>query len=358
MKQKLIIVTPELHRLGGIANHHLGLMPHWRVDVVNFVMGRRNDHTTRLLSGPLIPYDLIRFAVCLIRNRGSVVMLNPSFRPFLIRLNAFYLIVAHIFGHRTVVFIHGFDTEYAQRIRRRGWLYRWVYNKASLIYVLYSGFRDILMQTGITVPIKLTTTKVANEMVDGIDIPVRHHIDTLLFVARLVPEKGIMLTLQIFKQLKENHPALRLCICGDGPSRKEAERYVATHGLTDVEFKGKVSGTQLRDCYLQSDLYILPTYSEGMATTILEAMAMGLNIVSRPVGGVVDFWSEDDMGFLIESTDCADYTRCIEQLMADPDGIAHRSAFNRQYAQEHFLASDITRRIEEDLAPLWDIDEH
>ena len=101
--------------------------------------------------------------------------------------------------------------------------------------------------------------------------------------------------------------------------------------------------------YLDADLYILPTYQEGMATSVLEAMAFGLPVLSRPVGGVRDFWKNKDMGFLMESLDSHDYAQQIEQLIGDSSLVEHISTFNRQYARDHFLASKVTEKFEDDI---------
>jgi len=102
----------------------------------------------------------------------------------------------------------------------------------------------------------------------------------------------------------------------------------------------------LRNEFLGADLYILPTYHEGMPTTVLEAMAFGLPVITRPVGGLKDFFENNKMGFAIESFDPEDYVQHIEMLINDI-GLAQRmSEYNKKYAKEHFLASRIAERLE------------
>ncbi len=186
-------------------------------------------------------------------------------------------------------------------------------------------------------------------MLAGVTIPARKNIINILFVARIVKEKGIFITLRAYEELQPKYPQLRLTVCGDGPALADAKKYTADRKIKNVIFKGNITGNKLRDMYLDADLYILPTYQEGMATSVLEAMAFGLPVLSRPVGGVRDFWKNKDMGFLMESLDSHDYAQQIEQLIGDSSLVEHISTFNRQYARDHFLASKVTEKFEDDI---------
>lgn len=346
---RLLIITPEIHRLGGVANHYLGLSTHWTVPVSYLFYGKRSDKTPTWLTLLLYPYDYLRFIGMLITGKGDVVVINPSLRKAQVIRDGLFLLTARAFRRPVVTFIHGFGTDYAARLARKGGLFRWCYNKSAFIYTLYSGFREQLQKTGITCPILLTTTKVSDELLEGAVIPVRSDIKNILFAARIIREKGIFITLQAFETLKQRHPQLHLTVCGDGPALEEAKRFADGHRIGDISFMGNIHGDSLRDAYLNADLYILPTHQEGMATTVLEAMAFGLPVISRPVGGVKDFWQDGDMGYLLESLDSQDYAARIERLICAPRLVQHISSFNRQYARQHFLASEVAKKFEEDV---------
>lgn len=53
-----------------------------------------------------------------------------------------------------------------------------------------------------------------------------------------------------------------------------------------------MTGKLLSEQFESGDIYILPTYFEGMATSVLEAMAFGLPIITTPTGGVKDFFKK------------------------------------------------------------------
>jgi glycosyltransferase involved in cell wall biosynthesis len=97
---------------------------------------------------------------------------------------------------------------------------------------------------------------------------------------------------------------------------------------------------------MESDIYILPTWGEGMPASVLEAMAFGLPVITRPVGGIVDFFETPKMGYLIESKSENDFYEAIFQLLNDKDRLTEISIYNHQYALSHFAASKVAGSLE------------
>lgn len=347
---KILIITPEIHRLGGVANHYLGLSTHWTFDVDYIFYGKRNNNTPMWKTLLLYPYDFVHCLWKLLFGNIDVVVVNPSLRKAQLLRDAAFLLLARACGKPVVTFMHGFDSDYCEILgkNKNSWFQK-CFNKSAFMYTLYSGFKKQLEDAGITCPVVLTSTKVANELLDGVTIKPRKEIKNILFVARVNKEKGVFRTLGAYEILKKTHPELRLTICGDGPALTDAKQYVSDKDLSDVCFKGNVSSNALRDAYLDGDLYILPTtHGEGMATSVLEAMAFGLPVVTRPNGGVIDFWTED-MGYLIESLDPEAYADAIEQIITTPGKVEKISKTNMEYAASHFLADKVTEKYEKDI---------
>ena len=193
----------------------------------------------------------------------------------------------------------------------------------------------------------MTTTKVDDRMIKDFDINLRKgEINTLLFLSRVEIEKGIFITIDIFRILKKLHPDLKLRIVGDGCALNDVKNYVNNNKLSDVVFTGPLSGQALINEFVNADIYILPTFGEGMPTSVLESMAFGLPIVTRPIGGLADFFEDSVMGALIESLNPEDYVSAIEQLINAHEKCRETSYYNHHYAREHFLASNVARNLE------------
>lgn len=345
----ILIVTPSFKILGGVANHYMGLAPYWNIKVTYCFYGKRKRIPAILCFVP----DILMFSYLLLTKKFDCVVINPSLRLYQLRRDAIYLLIAKLFRKNVVTFIHGFDEKLATEFsKNKKGLFQRIYNKSTFIYVLYSGFKEMLKVAGITVPIKLTTTKVADFYLNEFDINRRQgKIENILFLARINKEKGIYITIDAFNILKSSFPNLRLTICGDGPELDKSKEYVKKLNLTNVLFKGHVSGEDVIDVFKSSDLYILPTtHHEGMATSVLEAMAFGLPILSRPVGGINDFFIDGEMGYLLDSLDANDYAVKIIELINNPALTLRMSQTNNEFAKQQFMASKVAVRFESDLA--------
>lgn len=136
-------------------------------------------------------------------------------------------------------------------------------------------------------------------------------------VGRLVPVKNYALLLEAVARLA-NFRSCRLLLIGDGPERAGLERLAARLGLgSRVAFCGHRDDVpQLLE---QVDVFVLPSLSEGMSNTLLEAMAAGLPVVASDVGGNRELIEPDRTGMLFRSGDVAALTGRLEQLLGSSE---------------------------------------
>jgi glycosyltransferase involved in cell wall biosynthesis len=131
-----------------------------------------------------------------------------------------------------------------------------------------SRARSVVVQYGIEVP----PSESRDDKQPG---PMR-----LLFLGRLHPIKGIENLLHALPLTKEN---ATLDVCGEGDEAYEAKlrSLVFELGLADrVRFRGSVAGEVKRQCFAQTDLCIVPSFTEGFATVVAEALAHGLPVIA------------------------------------------------------------------------------
>ena len=343
--KKILIITPSFSILGGVANHYQGLKPYWKNKVDHVFYGKRKNIPAILT---LIP-DLFFFVLRIISVNYDVVIINPSLRPYQVKRDGLYLLIASLLGKKVITFIHGWNNDYAIELRKSK-LFRMIYGRSQFIYVLYSEFKKSLENILPNVPILLTTTKVKDDLLKSFDISNRTgKIQTLLFLARTDKQKGLDITIKTFEILKLKYPHLRLNICGTGNALEDAKKYVLEKNINDVNFKGHIVGETVAEEFKEGDIYILPSLGEGMATSILEAMAFGLPIISRPVGGINDFFKNGKMGYLLDSLSPEDYAQQIQYLIDNPIIVQKMASYNNNYAKEHFFASKVAETFETDI---------
>jgi glycosyltransferase involved in cell wall biosynthesis len=132
----------------------------------------------------------------------------------------------------------------------------------------------------------------------------------VLFVGRLVKEKGLDRLLRVWAAVP-GHERMLLLIVGDGPLREDLESQAKKlQLLSSVRFLGHQ--TDVSKFYFIADLFVLPSKTEGMSNSLLEAMAAGLPVVASNVGGNKDVIRDQQSGFLV---DWEDTTLCAETLL-------------------------------------------
>lgn len=341
---RVLFVVPSFELIGGVSNHYIGMKDYWRCDFRYCTQGRRKNKPAYLC---LLP-DFFVYLYQLLVFRPQLVVINPSFGWYMLLRDGIYLLTAKIFRKKVITFMHGWEIPFANRVEKSPRLFNWVYGFSSLMYVLYSEYRKQLERMAFPSPVKLTTTKVDDKLLEGFDVAVRQRpTKTLLFLARIARDKGVFVALDAFSLLTKEFPGLSFLIVGDGEHYAEAKAYASEKGL-NVQFVGPKFGAELAAQFAEGDIYVLPTYFEGMPTSVLEAMAFGLPVITSPVGGTVDFFVEGEMGFLISESDAQIYADRIAKLLRDRTLYDHMVKTNYTYAHRHFLASTIAPKLEAD----------
>lgn len=348
MKKKTLIVTPDIKLLGGVANHYLGLKYYWKKDVEYIYYGKR--HGLLIPAALLFPFDLLNFLRKIVSQKQCVVIVNPSLRKYQLFRDGLYLIIAKMFKIEVVTFFHGWDSTFADKIEKKSFLFNRIYNSSSFIYVLYSEYKKKLIKIGITSPILLTTTKVNDSLIKSVHIEKRDgHIKNILFLSRIEKYKGIYEALETFELLQKKYQHLQLTIVGEGTELKNVRTYIKKKRLKNVSIRGALFGQELINTFKSSDLYIFPSYSEGMPTSVLEAMAFGLPVITSSVGGLNDFFEDGKMGARIQDLNPLSYQIAIEKLIKSKKKCKEIGSYNYKYAIENFLASQVVEKMEADI---------
>lgn len=338
---KILINIPSLKLLGGVANHYLGLKCFWTENVKYNIVGKRSERFSGVFW---LPWDLLKFIIKIIFFKPDVILLNPSLGPSALKRDFLFLNIAVLLNVKVAVFIHGFNLEYSQNVDKK-WLCKNL-NKASLILVLASSFREYLKSWGVTPSICLTTTKVDDALVSDFDINSRVTIlGNILCVTRIEKEKGVYESLEAFHLLKQKYRDLTFTLVGDGNELPAVRKYVQEKKIDGVTITGRLDGNELIKEFQKAGFFFFTSYGEGMPTCVLEAMAFGLPVFTRKVGGLVDFF-DGRMGFITDSLKPSDFANACEAYLNNIEKYSLTATFNYQYANKHFMASSVAKSLE------------
>jgi phosphatidylinositol alpha-mannosyltransferase len=169
----------------------------------------------------------------------------------------------------------------------------------------------------------------------------------VLFVGRLEPRKGVLDLLKAHRILRKTGSGNRLLFVGSGPQEREARRYVATRGLQEVEFLGRVSDAEKAQLFRTVDVYASPaTGGESFGIVLLEAMAAGAPIVASDIHGYKGVVRRDREGLLVPPHEPKQLAKAIARLLGDPDLRAQMSTAGRDRA-EQFSWPRVAARVED-----------
>ena len=169
----------------------------------------------------------------------------------------------------------------------------------------------------------------------------------ILFLSRIEKAKGVFEAVQTYNLLYEKYPYLKMRIVGDGSALPELKQYVKDNNIEGITFTGGLSGQTVIEEYKNADFFFFPSHGEGMPTVVLEAMAFGLPVVTRAVGGLNDFFEDGKMGRMTDSKEPEDFVKLIEPFLQEKELTKRTSVYNHFYAKEHFLASKVAKQIED-----------
>ncbi|NOU19612.1 MAG: glycosyltransferase family 4 protein [Bacteroidales bacterium] len=132
----------------------------------------------------------------------------------------------------------------------------------------------------------------------------------IVSVARLVEKKGLIHLLKATRLLTSNGTKIRCTIIGNGPLQKQLKRFITKNNLTHcVRLKGLISQKEVKQRIADSDIFVLPCIMakngdrDGLPNVLLEAMAMGIPVISTNISAIPELIENEKTGLLIPEKD-------------------------------------------------------
>lgn len=257
--------------------------------------------TQRLIGGA----DLVHLHVA---EKGSV------FRKILL------LLLTKAFGKPVIMHTHGCEF-HTFHDGLPGWLRYWVdaaLRQADCFIVLSESWKDYYLTHCGLDPDRVIVLPNPVEIPASIPDRAASSVTHFVFLGRIGQRKGAFDLLQAFANLPADClPQAQLTLAGDGELDKASDLVKQLNLEDHVELPGWIDLEQRNRLLWDADVFILPSYNEGLPMAMLEAMAWGLPVISTPVGGIPEVIVSGENGYLADPGDIEALSAAMQSLVED-----------------------------------------
>ncbi len=279
--------------------------------------GKGNAVTNNLLY---FPKAIMVFLWKLLTDRNiKIIHIHAACRGSFSRKAILHLL-AKVLGKKTILHIHGgeFKMYYknAGRFNKRFILY--TLKNANQLAVLSGEWKEyfdsltgkkdsVIINNPVLVPNTLLQNKIA--------VPVN-----VLYLNHITEKKGFFDLLELFRRNKETYKnTFKLNVAGSGEGLEKMKSLIAENGLEElVEYKGWVSGQAKDDLLKQCNVFVLPSWFEGLPMSILEAMAFSKPVIATNVGGIPRAVKPGENGWLFTPSDINALQNIFDEIKNNP----------------------------------------
>ncbi len=334
---KILIVGPSITgQKGGQVSHIENIKStfknHPLFEVKHFVSSSAlEDNESSLKKLMLMIFRSIKFPFFLFGI--NVVHVNSTFDNKALLRDLLLMFWSLICGKRLIVQYHGgnFESTIFSRNKLLKNIWSSLIKHAEYVLVLTNVQFEEMQSYDVT-----QVQKVVNYVNCAKTEIVKPNVFTLIFLGRIIKEKGIFEILTACQKIPRGDD-FQVFFYGDGPDRKELTGKIEELGLSGkVRWKGMVDGPDKVAAYTNASAFILPSYSEGLPYSVLEAMSYGLPVISTDVGSLTQLVKHDETGLIVKVKDEHSVAKSMVFLMENKSKLDTYSNAARELIKEHY----------------------
>lgn len=276
--------------------------------------------------------------VLLFNGEIKILHIHTASRGSFLR-KSLLVLTGKLFGRKVILHIHGggFHNFYTRAGFLRPYI-RFVLGKADVVICLSEKWRRYYAET-----FRIKRLEIVNNVIEKAEAGISHLPHNgkinLLFLGLIADKKGVF---DLLETVAEYRTALqhriRVTIAGNGETERLQQRIREHHPEGEVRFAGWVNGAKKAELLSSCDIYVLPSYNEGLPISILEAISYGKPVIATPVGGIPEVVRPGFNGWLIEPGNKSALQSVLREV-ADPDS---REILERYGNNSRSLAKEYT----------------
>lgn len=323
----------------------------YKAAIPNFHFFASTSVSNIYITALLFPFILLNYIFSLaVRWNIDIVHLHGASKGSFYRKYIFFLIAKYVFKKKVIYHIHGakyhiFYRESHPLIQR---CIKHMVNGSDALIVLSEWWKAFFLREFKPRKVAIVPNIVGFRSLQETKKQSANDKVTLLFLGRIGQRKGIYDLIEVIKREQaffRQH--CKLLIGGDGEIDK-IRRLIHDYRISDiVDYIGFVSGDKKKNILKQSDIYLLPSYNEGLPISILEAMSFAKPVISTRVGGIPEIVSHGKNGYLIEPGDQDKLFQYIKCLVERPQERVLMGEQSYRVVQKGYFPQSVLQKLSE-----------
>lgn len=282
---------------------------------MQFIPTWRNGNILVKIWYAVYSYFFFIWYMLFVRSVKIVHIQGAAFASF--ERNVFFVKVGKLFGKKVVMHMHCADFESYYNPSKHKQRIVDTINACDLYLVLSDSWKQYFESIGV----KSNIIKVLNNTITPpVTKRVKRSTDilNLLYLGVIGQRKGIYDILNALKDNKEMFEGKVVLRIGGNQEEEKLQACINEYGLQGmVKFEGFVSGEKKIECLNWADVYILPSFNEGLPIGILEAMSYRHPIISTPVGGIPEVVKDGVNGIMVKPGNVQEIAKAISAFVGD-----------------------------------------
>ncbi len=230
-----------------------------------------------------------------------------------------------------------------------GRLSKWTIAVSPSVRNLLCGELGFSPETTVLIPNSIDTERFAGVLAPPAlarELGLRDRQRVVACVGRFVVNKGQRVLIEAMAEVVKRWPEAILVLVGDGPARNDLTDLTNHLGLQGhVRFAGTRS--DVPEILALAEVFVLPSFYEGVPLSVLEAMAAAKPVVATRVPGNMEVIEDESQGVLVPSGDAPAMAQAIERLLSEPERALEMGKRGQALVRQKYDLRDSAARMEE-----------
>lgn len=293
---------------------------------------------------------LIKYIVKILKNEFDIIHVHMSYKGSFYR--KFIVIkISKIFKKKSVLHLHGseFEVFYKSSSKHVKKLITDIFMMSDCVIVLGERWLNFIKKIAPEANIQVFNNAVK---VPKYTVKYNKECTNILFLGVLIKRKGIYDLIEAINLLNHmditNKKKVKFIIGGTGKEEEGVRSLIMKYNLNNcIDMVGWVDGTKKEKLLKECNVFVLPSYNEGLPIAILEAISFGIPVISTTVGSIDEAVIHNSNGYLFKPGDIGTLIKYICKILEDDSEWRKFSKESKNIAYSKFNITNYFKKIEE-----------